>query len=85
MMPHLLAERQRYLNRRWFLRDCSVGLGAIALNGLFAEAAQAPTPKTHHPAKARRVIYLFMGGAPSQLDLFDYKPTLKKYDGQPVP
>jgi hypothetical protein len=39
----------------------------------------------HHAAKAKRVIYLFMGGAPSQLDLFDYKPSLQKYNGQPVP
>ena len=64
---HLLADRQRLLNRRWFLRDCGVGLGAIALNGLLSGAE----PKTHHPAKAKRVIYLFMGGAPSHLELFD--------------
>jgi uncharacterized protein (DUF1501 family) len=39
----------------------------------------------HHAGQAKRVIYLFMGGAPSQLDLFDYKPSLRKYNGQPVP
>ena len=82
---NLLAERQRLLNRRWFLRDCGVGLGAIALNGLLADAAQTPTPKTHHAGKAKRVIYLFMGGAPSHLELFDNKPELTKRDGQLPP
>src|SRR5215831_8873763 len=80
-----LAERQRLLNRRWFLRDCGVGLGAIALNALISETqgADAPRsePKTHHPAKAKRVIYLFMGGAPSHLELFDNKPQLAKFNG----
>src|SRR4030095_15604242 len=41
--------------------------------------------RPHFKPKAKRVIYLFMGGAPSQLDLFDYKPTLAKYNGKPVP
>jgi hypothetical protein len=68
------------LTRRWFLRDCGVGLGAIALNGLMADAADAP-PKTHHAPKAKRVIYLFMGGAPSHLELFDHKPQLAKFNG----
>ncbi len=39
----------------------------------------------HHPAKAKRVIYLFMAGAPSQLDLFDYKPKLVEWEGKPIP
>src|SRR3954471_14913897 len=51
--------------------------------------ASGPTPlmpkKPHFPAKAKRVIYLFQVGAPSQLDLFDPKPSLMKYDGQPIP
>jgi hypothetical protein len=76
-IPSLLAERQRLLNRRWFLRECGVGLGAIALNGLLMGAE----PKTHHPAKAKRVIYLFMGGAPSHLELFDNKPELARLNG----
>src|SRR5205823_9543065 len=53
------------------------------------KAAAASNPlaprQPHFKPKAKRVIYLFMGGAPSQLDLFDYKPSLKKYNGQPVP
>jgi hypothetical protein len=90
----LHSECARLITRRWFLRDCSVGLGSLALASLLGggEAAAAPqkrnplAPKPpHFPAKARRVIYLFMGGAPSQLDLFDYKPGLAKYDGKPVP
>jgi hypothetical protein len=85
MLPTLLAARQQLLNRRWFLRDCGVGLGAIALNSLMADAApvsDAPSlPRTHHAPKAKRVIYLFMGGAPSHLELFDYKPQLAKFNG----
>ncbi|WP_031497783.1 DUF1501 domain-containing protein [Bryobacter aggregatus] len=63
--------------RRWFMKDCGVGLGALALRGL----AQASTKQPHFPAKAKRVIYLFMAGAPSHLELFDYKPQLAKFDG----
>src|SRR5882724_1669063 len=77
-LPDLLAERQRYLTRRWFFRDCGVGLGAIALNGLLANAGDQ---KPHHAPKAKRVIYLFMGGAPSHLELFDNKPQLAKFNG----
>ena len=94
----LRAESAKYITRRWFFQQCGIGLGSMALGSLLAgsrSAIAAPTapnvagpfaPKApHFSPKARHVIYLFMGGAPSQLDLFDYKPTLKKYDGQPVP
>lgn len=90
----LRAEHAKLISRRWFLRDCGLGLGAVALASLLgtdrrlraADPADPLAPKSpHHAPKAKRVIYLFMGGAPSQLDLFDYKPTLAKYDGQPVP
>ena len=75
--------------RRWFLKQCGVGLGAIALRSLMQQnlvAASAPTdplaPKrSHFPGKAKSVIYLFMAGAPSHLELFDYKPELAKFDG----
>jgi len=79
--------------RRHFLHDCGVGLGKMALASLltqaFSPAARAdgllaPRPP-HFPAKAKRVIHLFMAGAPSQLDLFDYKPELTKLEGQPLP
>src|SRR3989441_12169585 len=72
--------------RRWFLSQCRVGLGAIALRDLLA---QAPDPlAAKQPAfapKAKRVIFLFMAGAPSHLELFDYKPELAKFDGSLPP
>ena len=73
------------IGRRWFLEQCGVGLGAAALTSLCAEAAVNANPlapkKPHHEAKAKRVIYLFMAGAPSHLEMFDYKPQLAKFDG----
>jgi hypothetical protein len=83
----------RQLARRWFLKECGVGLGAAALAELMgpaAIAAQGPagplTPKTPHFAgKAKSVIYLFMAGAPSHLELFDNKPELAKWDGKLPP
>jgi uncharacterized protein (DUF1501 family) len=96
LQEELRSEYARLLTRRWFLRDCTVGLGSIALaslgGGAAAVGAGAPAavdplaPKAPHFApKAKRVIYLFMGGAPSQLELFDYKPVLAKYNGKPLP
>jgi hypothetical protein len=88
------SEHARYLSRRWFLRDCGVGLGAAALasllgaDKLFAAAnpANPLAPRQPHFApKAKRVIYLFQAGAPSHLDLFDYKPELAKRGGQLPP
>ena len=83
----------RDITRRHFFQECHVGLGKIALASLLcasnASAAPergplAPNPQPL-PAKAKRVIYLFMAGAPSQLDLFDHKPALKRFDGTSVP
>jgi hypothetical protein len=76
----------RALTRRWFLKECGVGLGAIALGQLLGETAAASAdplmPRGPHFApRAKRVIYLFMAGAPSHLDLFDHKPQLEKFDG----
>src|SRR5262245_23498199 len=77
----------REITRRWFLRDCAVGLGSLALADLLHAApeqrSQDPlAPKRpHHQARAKRVVYLFMAGAPSHLELFDYKPQLAKFDG----
>jgi hypothetical protein len=69
------------LARRWFLEKCGVGLGAIALRSLL-EAADPLAPKQPPlPAKAKNVIFLFMAGGPSHLELFDYKPQLAKFDG----
>ncbi len=81
--------------RRHFFHECGVGVGKMALAGLLAEATRveaadavadplAPRP-AHFPGRAKAVIQLFMAGAPSQLDLFDYKPTLAKIEGKPIP
>jgi len=80
------------LNRRDMLKRAATGFGYLALAGLCAEAsapAAAPrmlSPKTpHHPPRAKRVIFLFMHGGPSQTDTFDYKPRLNRESGQPCP
>jgi len=83
--------------RRHFFHDCRLGVGKIALASLLTDGIAgaidaAPridspiAPKaTHFPARAKRVIYLFMVGAPSQLDMFDYKPKLVELEGKPIP
>jgi hypothetical protein len=75
------------LARRWFLKECGVGLGAIALNqligGAAAQAAADPLAAraSHFAPRAKNVIYLFMAGAPSHLELFDNKPALARFNG----
>ncbi|MDB4744754.1 DUF1501 domain-containing protein [Verrucomicrobia bacterium] len=76
------AER---LSRRWFLRDCGLGVGASALHSLLANDFPGKEARTHFAAKAKRVVYLFHAGAPSHLELFDPKPELTKRDGQLPP
>src|SRR5688572_15201008 len=79
------------LARRWFLRDCGLGLGGIALHSLLAnDGFAAPAnplavKPPHFTPKAKRIIYLFQAGGPSHLELFDHKPELKKRDGQLPP
>jgi hypothetical protein len=75
--------------RREMLSRCANGFGAVALAALFAEQGEGSDPKTgarqpvqHHAARARNVIFLYMDGGPSQVDTFDPKPLLSKYDGQ---
>ncbi len=93
-----MNDRNPLLNqtRRLFFGSCGIGLGQIALASLLtgrsnaessASVASRPTlPKpTHFPGKAKRVIYLFMAGAPSQLELFDHKPKLAQLEGKPIP
>jgi len=93
-LHHLLAEQQTYLTRRWFFRDCGIGLGTMALHTLLGESAArsalAPVdplaPKQpHYTPKVKNVIFLFMAGAPSHLELFDNKPALAQHDGQLPP
>jgi hypothetical protein len=76
------------VSRRWFIEQCGVGMGALALNHLLAAsgyAQQANNPlapkKPHFAPKAKNVIFLFMAGAPSHLEMFDNKPQLAKFDG----
>jgi hypothetical protein len=92
---------QLALTRRALLQSAGMGLGSLALGSLLAEEsrgenapADAPVdapvdalaPKSGHlKARAKSIIMLHMVGAPSQLDLFDYKPTLQEYDGKPCP
>lgn len=72
--------------RRWFLEQCGVGLGAMALGhlcgvtGLASDNPLAPK-QPHFAPKAKNIIYLFMAGGPSHLEMFDYKPQLAKFDG----
>jgi hypothetical protein len=79
------------ITRRHFFQDCAVGSGKIALASLLAESADgaAKSPNlaspTHFQPKAKAVIHMFMAGAPSQLELFDHKPMLTKYEGKPLP
>ena len=76
--------------RRRFLRDSACGLGSIALSSLLAKgtalgASPTATSTPHHPPLAKRIIFLFMEGGPSHIDLFDPKPLLNELAGQPIP
>jgi hypothetical protein len=101
-------ELKKLHTRRWFFKECGIGLGSIALSSLLrddglaqnsrrrspaapgnSQTVMASNPlaprQPHFPGKAKRVIFLYHSGGPSQLDLFDFKPALVKYNGQPVP
>src|SRR5579859_6255163 len=68
--------------RRWFLQQCGVGLGTMALGQLLGASENPLAPKKpHYAGTAKNIIYLFMAGAPSHLELFDYKPQLAKFNG----
>ena len=91
---HYRGHDPKLITRRWFFEQCGVGLGTIALGSLFrqngwASPAALANPlaskQPHFPGKAKRVIFLFMAGAPSHLELFDNKPALTKWNGQPPP
>jgi hypothetical protein len=80
---HLYRNRNpKQVARRWFLQQCGVGLGSMALGQLLGASENPLAPKQPHFApKAKNVIFLFMAGAPSHLEIFDYKPQLAKFDG----
>ena len=80
------------MTRRQLLHSASAGFGSLALSGLLGlEQARAAASDplavrpSHFPARAKRVIFLFMHGGPSQVDTFDYKPLLKRDHGKPLP
>src|SRR5688572_2419430 len=82
------------LSRRQMLRRFANGFGMLGLAGLLAENVLASTPRSANPlalypghfsARAKRIIFLFMSGGPSHVDLFDPKPRLERDNGKPLP
>ena len=96
-MTDLFEDRSRDICRRTFLGKGVAGLGLLGLNTLLdrtvLSAEQTPAGSAsrgvvnplHHPAKAKRVIFLYQAGGPSHLETWDYKPTLAKMHGKPMP
>lgn len=95
-MKNPYSEHLHMMNRRHFLSKTSLGIGGMALGSLLGCSAPSKEetltgsatkslPVTHFAPKAKRVIYLFQSGGPSQIELFDYKPLLKKMRGQDLP
>src|SRR5258708_38250074 len=90
---------KRFLTRRQALQEAAVGFGALALNAMMAEerafASEVALAKErvydlsqkppHFPAKAKKVIFIYVGGGPRPIDMFDPKPVLMKLDGQRAP
>jgi len=92
-----MSFQNRFFTRREMLQSTGMGMGAVALAGLMGDArvlraegaanavnplAPKPSPS---PAKAKRVLHLFMNGGPSHVDTFDPKPSLTKFSGKPIP
>ena len=87
-MTEIQDARAALLARRWFLRECGVGLAGLAAASLYAResrAASASPRRPHFTPKVKSVIYLFHAGAPSHLELFDPKPELARHDGRLPP
>lgn len=93
---HFNIEYLKNISRRHFLRESAVGLGAVALGSLLGGCKNSSSPLNsmmepmapkvpHFPGPAKRIIYLHMAGAPSQLELFDFKPELQKLNNQLCP
>ena len=84
-----LIQKAKYNTRRHFLKQCMSGLGATAMAGLSGQNLFAKSlsgnPLPHFAPKAKHVIFLHMAGAPSQLELFDYKPVLNQLNGKDCP
>src|ERR1043166_8045652 len=89
-----IMEQNLLMTRRHFFGRTAAGIGAAALGSLLnpnlflaaaADSTQRPLGRPHYAPKAKRVIYLFMAGGPSQIDLLDYKPTLEKLHQTELP
>jgi hypothetical protein len=92
LMENELLERHLHFNRRRFLKGLGFGIGGMALGSLLipdlfstSEEGSMVAGLPHFAPRAKRIIYLFQNGAPSQLDLFDYKPLLNKMQGEDLP
>ena len=98
LIEHHNQKKAKYETRRHFLKECTTGLGAMAMASLLGcnstsdqvvkeviKNATGHTTGTHFSAKAKNVIFLHMAGAPSQLELFDYKPALAKMNDKECP
>ncbi len=94
MIVDSLARPALAATRRQFLAGCGLGLGQLALRTLLADCGPRVRPQSsdplapkapHFPPRAKRVVQLFMGGAPSQFELFADKPALAKCEGKPIP
>ena len=88
----MIRDSRRFVSRRRMLQTCATGFGSLAMTAMLAdeqaraESADPLAPKApHFPARAKRVIFLFMKGGPSHVDTFDYKPLLQRDDGKPLP
>src|SRR5438046_4653545 len=91
-----LTDNRRHITRRALLGRTATGIGTAALAYLLAGSSEfalagSPSPSTaplglpHFAPKAKRVIYMFQNGAPSHVDLFDYKPKLREWHGKEIP
>ncbi len=81
---------KRFLSRRQALQEAALGFGGLALNSMMALGAEQKiynlqARKPHFAPKAKNVIFIYVGGGPSTIDMFDPKPVLRKYDGKPAP
>ena len=93
-MPRVPSEPPSPISRRALLSRCANGFGALAMSALLADSASgigskgrdrgSLLPGLHHPARASRVIFLYMDGGPSQVDTFDPKPRLDREHGRPI-
>ncbi|HUS07880.1 MAG TPA: DUF1501 domain-containing protein, partial [Bryobacteraceae bacterium] len=82
-----MNEHLKTLTRRHFFQQSGLSIGPLALSSMLSRdlSAQTAPHRPHFAPKAKNIIFLFMAGAPSQLDLFDFKPKLMEFDGKPVP